>query len=226
MHAKSGPFFEFFYNTLLIKKLTKGTVTKLNVLVISSVAMAYSELLSYFFANMAIAAMEGKAQSITTVLEIFSETGTCFKINQIETGKRIILKRIKMYISKFFRYFLMSKKQKRPPIYIIDKAGAIFPSGVSAKNIILGTFKSRVTATSEKIIATNAGFIKFFKYLKLYLFELEASFIPRVQSINWSTIIHKDIKILPSLPYSAKIKGIPMKPAFEKVAIALYILAF
>lgn len=211
---------------MLIKKLTKGTVIKLHALVINSVAMVYSELFSYFLDNMDIADIDGKAQSSTTVLEIFSTIGTCFKINQIEIGNKIILKRTKMYISKFLKYFFISKKQKRPPIYIIDSTGAIFPRGARAKSIILGSFKSRMIAAKEKIIAINAGFTKFFKYLKSYLFELEVSFTPRVQSINWSTIMHKDIKMPPSFSNSAKIKGTPMKPAFEKVAIALYMLAF
>lgn len=206
---------------MLIKKLTSGTVTRLQALVINNVAMAYSALLLYFFAKIAIADIEGSAQSSTTVLTMFSAIGVNFSTDQTDTGNKIILKRIKMYISKFIRYFLMLKKQKRPPIYIMESAGVMFPSGAKAKNIILGGFKPSATAVSEEIIANNAGFMKFFKHLKLYAFRFEASFTPKVQSINWSTTMHKDIKIPPSLPYSAKISGIPMKPAFEKVAMAL-----
>lgn len=188
---------------------------------INNVAMAYSALLLYFLAKIAIADIEGSAQSSTTVLTMFSAIGVNFSTDQTDTGNKIILKRIKMYISKFIRYFLMLKKQKRPPIYIMESAGVMFPSGAKAKNIILGGFKPSATAVSEEIIANNAGFMKFFKHLKLYAFRFEASFTPKVQSINWSTTMHKDIKIPPSLPYSAKISGIPMKPAFEKVAMAL-----
>lgn len=206
---------------MLIKKLTKGTVTRLQALVINNVAMAYSALLLYFFAKMAIADIEGSAQSRTTVLAMLSAIGINFRADQIAIGNKIILKRIRMYISRLIRYFLMLKKQKSPPMYIMESAGVMFPSGARAKNIILGSFKPSETAVSEKIIANSAGFMKFFKHLKLYAFRFEVSFTPKVQSINWSTTMHKDIKIPPSLPYSAKISGIPMKPAFEKVARAL-----
>lgn len=189
---------------------------------INNIAMAYSALLLYFFAKMAIADIEGSAQSRTTVLAMLSAIGINFRADhQIAIGNKIILKRIRMYISRLIRYFLMLKKQKSPPMYIMESAGVMFPSGVRAKNIILGSFKPSETAVSEKIIANSAGFMKFFKHLKLYAFRFEVSFTPKVQSINWSTTMHKDIKIPPSLPYSAKISGIPMKPAFEKVARAL-----
>lgn len=206
---------------MLIKKLTSGTVTRLQALVINNVDMAYSALLLYFFAKMAIADIDGSAQSNTTVLEMFSAIGVNFRTDQTATGNKTILKRIKMYISQFIRYFLILKKQKSPPMYIMESAGVMFPSGAKAKNITSGSFKPIAIEASEKIIANKAGFMKLFKHLKLYVFRFEASFTPKVQSINWSTTMHRDIKIPPSLPYSAKISGIPMKPAFEKVAMAL-----